>query len=67
MSQFKFNPGVSKKSGMLIFKHPVKEMFFVAISDDVRKYETIKQLTPNTESFILSFLMSFSDGCLSIK
>ena len=45
MSQFKFNPGVSKKSGMLNFKHPVKEMFFVAISDDVHKYETIKQVT----------------------
>ena len=45
MSQFKFNPGVSKKAGMLNFKHPVKEMFFVAISDDVHKYETIKQVT----------------------
>ena len=45
MSQFKFNPGVSKKLGMLNFKHPVKEMFFVAISDDVHKYETIKQVT----------------------
>jgi hypothetical protein len=45
MSQFKFNTGVSKKSGMLNFKHPVKEMFFVAISDDVHKYETIKQVT----------------------
>ena len=45
MSQFKFNPGVSKKAGMLNFKHPVKEMFFVAISDDVHKYETIKHVT----------------------
>jgi hypothetical protein len=45
VSQFKFNPGVSKKSGMLNFKNPVKEMFFVAVSDDVHKYEPIKQVT----------------------
>ena len=45
MSQFRFNAGVSKKSGMLNFKNPVKEMFFVAVSDDVHKYEPIKQVT----------------------
>ena len=45
MSQFKFKPGESKKSGMLNFKNPVKEMFFVAVSDDVYKYEPIKQVT----------------------
>ena len=45
MSQFKFNPGESKKSGMLNFKNPVKEMFFLAVSDDVYKYEPIKQVT----------------------
>ena len=44
MSQFRFNAGVSKKSGMLNFKNPVKEMFFVAVSDDVHKYEPIKQV-----------------------
>jgi len=45
MSQFKFKPGESKKSGMLNFKNPVKEMFFLAVSDDVYKYEPIKQVT----------------------
>ena len=45
MSQFKFNAGISKKSGMLNFKNPVKEMFFVAVSDDVYKYEPLKQVT----------------------
>ena len=45
MSQFRFNAGVSKKSGMLNFKNPVKEMFFMAVSDDVHKYEPIKQVT----------------------
>ena len=45
MSQFKFKPGESKKSGMLNFKNPVKEMFFMAVSDDVYKYEPIKQVT----------------------
>ena len=45
MSQFKFDAGVSKKAGMLNFKNPVKEMFFVAVSDDVYKYEPLKQVT----------------------
>ena len=45
LSQFKFNAGISKKSGMLNFKNPVKEMFFVAVSDDVYKYEPLKQVT----------------------
>ena len=45
MSQFKFKPGESKKSGMLNFKNPVKEMFFLAVSDDVYKYEPIKHVT----------------------
>ena len=44
-SELKFKAGESKKSGMLNFKHPVKEMFFLAVSDDVHKYETIKQVT----------------------
>ena len=30
---------------MLNFKNPVKEMFFIAVSDDVYKYEPIKQVT----------------------
>jgi plastocyanin len=45
LSQFKFKAGESKKSGMLNFKNPVKEMFFMAVSDDVYKYEPIKQVT----------------------
>ena len=45
LSQFKFKVGESKKSGMLNFKNPVKEMFFMAVSDDVYKYEPIKQVT----------------------
>jgi hypothetical protein len=45
LSQFKFKAGESKKSGMLNFKNPVKEMFFMASSDDVYKYEPIKQVT----------------------
>ena len=45
MSQFKFNAGISKKAGMLNFKNPVKEMLFVAVSDDVYKYEPLKQVT----------------------
>jgi len=45
LSQFKFKAGESKKSGMLNFKNPVKEMFFIAVSDDVYKYEPIKQVT----------------------
>ena len=45
LSQFKMKPGETKKSGMLNFKTPVKEMFFVAISDDVFKYNPIKNVT----------------------
>ena len=37
--------GPTKKAGMLNFKHPVKEMFFVAISGNIHKYEPIKQVT----------------------
>ena len=45
LSQFKMKPGETKKSGMLNFKNPVKEMFFIAISDDVFKYNPIKNVT----------------------
>jgi len=45
MSQFKFKAGESKKAGMLNFKHPVKEMFFLAVSDDVHKLNPIKHVT----------------------
>tara|TARA_B100000427_G_scaffold65581_1_gene52079 strand:+ start:3046 stop:4218 length:1173 start_codon:yes stop_codon:yes gene_type:complete len=45
MSQFKLKAGETKKSGMLNFKHPVKEMFFIAESDDVYKYNPIKHVT----------------------
>ena len=44
VSQFKMKAGESKKSGMLNFKNPVKEMFFIAISDDVFKYNPIKHV-----------------------
>ena len=44
MSQFKMKAGESKKSGMLNFKNPVKEMFFIAKSDDVFKYNPIKHV-----------------------
>jgi hypothetical protein len=44
MSQFKMKAGETKKSGMLNFKNPVKEMFFIAISDDVFKYNPIKHV-----------------------
>ena len=45
VSQFKLKAGISKNSGMLNFKHPVKEMFFLAVSDDVYKYNPIKNVT----------------------
>jgi len=45
MSQFKFKAGESKKAGMLNFKNPVKEMFFLAVSDDVHKLNPIKHVT----------------------
>jgi len=44
MSQFKMKAGETKKSGMLNFKNPVKEMFFIAKSDDVFKYNPIKHV-----------------------
>ena len=44
MSQFKLKAGESKKSVMLNFKNPVKEMFFMAVSDDVYKYNPIKNV-----------------------
>jgi len=44
VSQFKMKAGETKKSGMLNFKNPVKEMFFIAISDDVFKYNPIKHV-----------------------
>jgi len=44
MSQFKIKAGESKKSVMLNFKNPVKEMFFMAVSDDVYKYNPIKHV-----------------------
>ena len=37
--------GPTKKAGMLNFKHPVKEMFFVATEDYVNEYEPIKHVT----------------------
>jgi len=45
MSQFRFRASETKKSGMLNFKHPVKEMFFLAVSDDVHKISPIKHVT----------------------
>ena len=45
MSQFKFKAGESKKAGMLNFKNPVREMFFLAVSDDVHKLNPIKHVT----------------------
>ena len=45
MSKFKIKAGESKKSVMLNFKDPVKEMMFMAVSDDVYKYNPIKHVT----------------------
>jgi len=45
MSKFKMKAGESKKSIMLKFKGPVKEMMFMAVSDDVYKYNPIKHVT----------------------
>ena len=45
MSQFKFKAGESKKAGMLNFKNPVREMFFLAVSDDVHELVPIKHVT----------------------
>jgi hypothetical protein len=45
MSQFKFKAGESKKAGMLNFKNPVREMFFLAVSDDIHKLVPIKHVT----------------------
>jgi hypothetical protein len=45
LSRFKFKAGESKKSGMLNFKNPVKEMFFIAESEDVYKLCPIKHVT----------------------
>ena len=44
LSQFKFKVGESKKSGMLNFKNPIKEMFFMAESEDVHKLCPIKNV-----------------------
>jgi len=44
MSQIKMNPSISKKSIMINFKNPVKEMFFMAVSDDLSKYNPIKNV-----------------------
>jgi len=45
MSKFKMKAGESKKSIMLKFKGPVKEMLFMAVSDDVYKYNPIKHVS----------------------
>ena len=45
LSRFKFKAGESKKSGMLNFKNPVKEMFFIAESEDVYKLCPIKHVS----------------------
>tara|TARA_B100000427_G_scaffold301248_2_gene284303 strand:- start:4228 stop:5400 length:1173 start_codon:yes stop_codon:yes gene_type:complete len=45
MSKFKMKAGESKKSIMLKFKDPVKEMLFMAVSDDVYKYNPIKHVS----------------------
>jgi len=45
LSQFKFKAGETKKSGMLNFKNPIKEMFFIAESEDVYKLCPIKHVT----------------------
>lgn len=45
LSRFKFKAGESKKSGMLNFKNPIKEMFFIAESEDVYKLCPIKHVT----------------------
>tara|TARA_B100001996_G_scaffold331158_1_gene279681 strand:- start:14684 stop:16123 length:1440 start_codon:yes stop_codon:yes gene_type:complete len=45
LSQFKFKAGETKKSGMLNFKNPIKEMFFIAESEDVHKLCPINNVT----------------------
>jgi len=41
MAQFKIKAGQTDRSVMINFDHPVKEMFFVAVSDDLYKHTKI--------------------------
>lgn len=44
LAEIKMDPGVSKKSVMINFKHPVKTLFFIAKSDVTRAHVPIKRV-----------------------
>lgn len=44
LARIKLDPGVSKKSVMLNFNHPVKELFFIAKNDDDHTHAKIKSV-----------------------
>jgi len=44
VAEIHMNPGVSKRSVMINFKHPVKELFFIATNDTTRAHVPIKHV-----------------------
>lgn len=45
LSDIKFNPGVLERSVMINFKHPVKELFFIAIDNQTKEHIPIEHVT----------------------
>ena len=44
VAEIKMDPGVSKRSVMINFKHPVKELFFIATNDTTQAHVPIKHV-----------------------
>lgn len=44
VAEIRMDPGVSKRSVMINFKHPVKELFFIATNDTTRDHVPIKHV-----------------------
>jgi len=44
VAEIRMDPGVSKRAVMINFKHPVKELFFIATNDDTRAHVPIKNV-----------------------
>jgi len=44
VAEIRMDPGVSKRSVMINFKHPVKELFFIATNDTTRAHVPIKHV-----------------------
>lgn len=45
LADIKMDPGISRRLVMVNFKHPVKELFFIAVNDATKEHVPIKNVT----------------------